>query len=62
MARIAMAALGVGLGWFVIGGIGIAIMGTARGIPAFVVMLLLGWIGWRVGKPVDRWLSQRRAG
>ena len=61
LARIVMAALGVGLG-FVIGGIGIAIMGTAIGIPAFVVMLVLGWCGWRVGTQLDRWLSQRRGG
>ena len=61
LARIVMAALGVVLG-FVIGGIGIAIMGTAIGIPAFVVMLVIGWLGWRVGRRLDRWLSQRRGG
>ena len=56
LARIVMTALGVGLG-FVIGGIGIAAMGTAIGIPAFAVMLVLGWLGWRVGRRLDRWLS-----
>ena len=32
---------------------------TSRG-PAFAVMLFLGWIGWRVGRRLDRWLSPRR--
>ena len=63
MARIVcivMMALGVGLG-FVIGGIGIAMMGTGFGIPVGVVMLglalFLGRIGWRVGKALERTLS-----
>ncbi len=63
MARIVcivMMALGAGLG-FVIGGIGIAMMGTGFGIHVGFVMLglalCLGWIGWRVGKAAERMLS-----
>jgi uncharacterized protein YcfJ len=51
------AVLGLVIGLIVgaqVGGIGVALMGTAFGIPGVLVMLVGGFIGYRIGRRIDQ--------